>query len=158
MELRINCVRINHSRPVWLRSVYYGKTRLYKKKHILVQNKVKVKPHTFPRKSFEFFHNSRLIRQIQPNIFLKFRDLNRNWTQMACSPVRHLNHYTKLFSVLVWDYNWILFMHRWFCPIRLIHLIGRKSLHFETTRIYGICDRGVGLCLPPHRLQLLRNR
>ena len=27
-------------------------------------------------------------------------------------------------------------MHGWFCPIRLIHLIGRKSLHFEKTRLH----------------------
>ena len=26
-------------------------------------------------------------------------------------------------------------MHGLFCPIRLIHLIGRKSLHFEKTRM-----------------------
>ena len=82
--------------------------------------------------TFEFFHNSCLIRQIQQNkIYKKFRDLPRNWTQIACLTVRYLNHYTKLFSVLVWGYNWILFMLGWFCPIRLIHLIGRKSLHFE---------------------------
>ena len=83
-----------------------------------------------------FFHKSRLIRRIQQNkIYKKFRDLTRNWTQIACLTVRHLNHYTKLFSVPVWGYNWILFMLRWFCPIRLIHLIGRKSLHFEKTSV-----------------------
>ena len=38
------------------------------------------------------------------------------------------NHYTSKFSLLVWGCNWILFMHRWFCPI---HLIRGKSLHFE---------------------------
>ena len=26
-------------------------------------------------------------------------------------------------------------MRGWFCPIRLIHIIGRKSLHFEKTKI-----------------------
>ena len=36
-----------------------------------------------------------------------------------------------MFSVLVWGCNWILFIQWRFCPIRLIHLIGRKSLHFE---------------------------
>ena len=36
-----------------------------------------------------------------------------------------------MFSVLVWGCNWILFMHGWFYPIHLIHLIGRRSLHFE---------------------------
>ena len=87
-------------------------------------------------RSYEFFHNSRLIRRIQQNkIYKKFRDLTRNWTQITCLTVRHLNHYTKLFSVLVWGYNWILFMLGWLCPIRLIHLIGRIALHFEKTRL-----------------------
>ena len=54
----------------------------------------------------------------------KLRDLTRNWTNMACLAVRDFNHYTRMFSVLVWGCNWILFMHGWFCPIRLIHSIG----------------------------------
>ena len=79
----------------------------------------------------EFFHNSRLIRRIkQKEIFQKIRDLSRNWTHITCLAVRHLNHYTKLFSVLVWDCNSIILMGWWFCPICLIHLIWRKSLHF----------------------------
>ena len=83
-------------------------------------------------RAIEFFHNSRLIRGIQQNkIYKKFRDFTRNWTQIACLLVRHLNYYTRMSSVLVWGYNWFLFMHGWFCPIRLIHLIGRKSFHFE---------------------------
>ena len=60
--------------------------------------------------------------------------MSRNWTKISCLAVRHLNHYTKLFSVLVWDWNSIIFMHQWFCPI---HLIRRKSLHFEKkTRLF----------------------
>ena len=71
-----------------------------------------------------FCHNFRLIRRIQQNkIYKKFK--------IACLTIRQLNHYTRMFSVLVWGYSWILFMHGWFCPIRLINLIGRKSLHFE---------------------------
>ena len=85
---------------------------------------------------FEFFHNFRLIRRIQQNkIYKKFRDLTMNWTQIPYLDLRHLNHYTKLFSVLVWGHNWMLFMHGWFCPIGLIHLIGRKSLHFGKTSL-----------------------
>ena len=81
-------------------------------------------------------HNSRLIRRIQQNkIYKKFRDWTRNWTWITCLTVRHLNHYTRMFSVLVWGCNWILFMHGWFCPIHLIHLIGWKSLQFEKTRL-----------------------
>ena len=80
-----------------------------------------------PSYSFDFFHNSRLIRQIQQNkIYKKFRDLTRNWIQIACLTVRHLNHYTRMFSVLVSGWNWMLFMHGWFCPIHLIHQIGRN--------------------------------
>ena len=61
----------------------------------------------------------------------KFGNLTRDWTQITCLSVRHLNHYTRMFSVLVWGCNWNLFMHGWFCPIRLIYLIGPKSFHFE---------------------------
>ena len=39
-----------------------------------------------------------------------------------------------MFCVLVWDCNWILFMHG-FCPIHQIQLIVQKSLHFEKTRV-----------------------
>ena len=77
----------------------------------------------------EIFHNSRVIRRIQHNkIYKKFRDLTRTWTQITCLAVSHSNRYTRMFSKLLWDCNWVLFMHGWFCPI---HLIGRKSLHFE---------------------------
>ena len=58
-------------------------------------------------------------------------DLTRDRTWVTCLTVRHLNHYTRMFSVLVWGWNWILFMLGWFRPILLIHLIGRKLLHFE---------------------------
>ena len=45
-----------------------------------------------------------------------------------------------MFTVLVWVCNWILFMHGWFCPLHLIHLIGRKPLHFEKsyTVLFGL--------------------
>ena len=46
-----------------------------------------------------------------------------------------LTYYTKMFSVLVWGCNSILFVEGWFCPICVIHLIGRKSLHFDKTRL-----------------------
>ena len=62
--------------------------------------------------SIEFFHNSRLIRRIQQNkIYKKSIDLTRDWTWIPRLTVRHLNHYTTMFSVLVWGYDWILFMH-----------------------------------------------
>ena len=69
---------------------------------------------------------------------VKFIGLTRNWTQVTCLAVSHYNHYTRMFSVLVWSCNWILFMHGWWCPIHLIHLIGRKSLHFEKTRQWSL--------------------
>ena len=38
--------------------------------------------------------------------------------------------------MFVWDCNWILFMHGWFWPIRLIYLIRWKSVNFfKKTRI-----------------------
>ena len=45
--------------------------------------------------------------------------------------ISHSGLCTRIFSVLAWGRNWILSMHGWFCSIRLIHLIGRKSLYFE---------------------------
>ena len=42
----------------------------------------------------------------------------------------HSNQYTKMFSMLLWGCNWILFMHGWFCSICLTHLIGRKSVRY----------------------------
>ena len=47
------------------------------------------------------FHNSRLIRQIDKKII----DLTKDWTQNACLAVNHSNHYTRMFSVLVWLCN-----------------------------------------------------
>ena len=86
----------------------------------------------FKSTTFEFFHNFRLIRWIEQKIiYKKFGDMTKDWTQITYLAVRHFNHYTRMFSVLVWGCNWILFTHGWFCPIRLIHLIGWKSLHFE---------------------------
>ena len=78
------------------------------------------------------FHNSRLIRRIQPQkIYKKFRDLTRDWTQITCLSVSHSNHYARMFFMLVEGCYWILFMHGWFCPVHIIYLIGQKSLHFE---------------------------
>ena len=44
----------------------------------------------------------------------------------------------------MWECNWILFMQGWSCSIRLIHLIGRKSLHFEKTSIMAVFLSGQG--------------
>ena len=75
------------------------------------------------RGDIRVFHNSRLIRWIQQNNFYKNFRRDQAWNQGHL-----LNHYTRMFSVLVLDCIWILFMLGWFCPI---HLIRRKSLHFE---------------------------
>ena len=48
--------------------------------------------------------------------------------QITCLAVSHSNHYTRMFSVLLWGCDWILFTHWWFCPIRLIHLIFTSHL------------------------------
>ena len=72
---------------------------------------------------WSFFYNSSLIGRMHQQ---KNPKNSRGWTQITCLAVNHSNHYTRMFSVLVWGSNLILFMHGWFCPIRLIHLIGRK--------------------------------
>ena len=52
--------------------------------------------------SIEFFHNSHLIRWIeQKRIYKRIWDVTRNWTQINCLAVRHFNHYTRMFSVLL---------------------------------------------------------
>ena len=70
------------------------------------------------------FHDSRLITRIQQTKFTKKSD-----TWLGIEPDGHSNHY--MFSVLMWDSNWILFTCGWFFPIRLIHQIRLKSLDFE---------------------------
>ena len=80
-----------------------------------------------------FFSIILVIRWIQQNkIYKKIRDLTKDWTQIPCLAVIHSNHYTSMFSVLVWDYKWILSMHGWFCQI---HLIRWKSLHFRCSEL-----------------------
>ena len=87
--------------------------------------------HIFTSDLYRFnraFHNSRLIRRIQQKeIYKQFRHFSRDWTQIACLAVRHINHCTKMFSVLVWDCNSIIFMHEWICPICIIHLFILKK-------------------------------
>ena len=90
--------------------------------------------HSICSATMEFFHNSHLIRRIQQ----KKRNLQKipkNWNskkfQISCLTAMHLNYYTKPYTVLVWGCNSMIFMHGWFWPIHLIHLIGWKSLHFE---------------------------
>ena len=49
-----------------------------------------------------FFHNSRIIGRIEQKLFSKkIRGMTRDWTQITCLTVRHFNHYTWMFSVLV---------------------------------------------------------
>ena len=78
-------------------------------------NKIELRRRELDRwtiETFEVFNNSCLIRQIlQSNIYKKFRDA-RDWTQMACLVVSHSDHYTRMFSVLVWECNWILNFQR----------------------------------------------
>ena len=52
------------------------------------------------------FQKSPLIRWTQK----KIRDLTQGWTHIACLAVSHSNHYTRMFSVLVWECNWILIL------------------------------------------------
>ena len=44
--------------------------------------------------------------------YQKLANLTRDWTQVACTRVRHVNHYTKVSSVLVWNCKWIP-IHAW---------------------------------------------
>ena len=93
-------------------------------------------PYVWSEATIDLFHNSSLIRWIKQNkIYKHFRDLTNDWTKIAWLAFSHSNHYIRMFSGLMWGYNWILFMHGWFSPIRLIHPIRWKSLHFEKSRM-----------------------
>ena len=84
-----------------------------------------------------FFHNSRLIRWIQQDkIYKKILDQGLNPDRLLSCQQRS-NHYTGMIFVFVWGCNWILFVYGWFCPICIIHLIGRKSSHFEKNIKYS---------------------
>ena len=62
-------------------------------------------------KNHRVFHNSRLIRWIQQDkIYQKNWRFGQGLNQIACWAVSHSSHYTRMFSVLVWGWNWILFM------------------------------------------------
>ena len=85
-------------------------------------------------KSQELWHSSFFIILVLLDEFNKIKftkksiDLTRDWTKLTFLAISQSNHYTRMFSVLVWGLNWIWFIHVWFCPIRLIQLIGRKSV------------------------------
>ena len=94
--------------------------------------------------TIKLFHNFRLIRQIQwEKITKNIRHLTRNWTQTACLTVRHFNHYTRMFSVLVWGCNWILFMHGWFFLSNASNLSywTKISSFWKKTRMIPPCER-----------------
>ena len=75
--------------------------------------------------------------------YKKFGDMTRDYTQITCLAVKHFNHYTRIFSVLVWGCNWMLFMNGWFCPI-CFNSSGLKSLHFENKLDRWILSRSCG--------------
>ena len=78
-------------------SGYIAKTIV--KSSVVIQTKYIT---NIPVHTVEFFHNSRLIRRIQ----------QKDWSQINCLTVSLSNHYTRMFSVLVWDCKWIL-VHAW---------------------------------------------
>ena len=95
--------------------------------------KIRVLPFHYNSKTIEVFHNSSLIRRLQQNkIYQKIRGLTKDLTTITC----YSNHYTRMISMLVRGCNWILSMHLWFCPIRLIHPIRCISLHFEKKLVW----------------------
>ena len=73
----------------------------------------------------QVFQNYRLIPKKQ------IPKKSETWTQIACLAVSQSNHYTKMFSGLLWGCNWFIFIYAWFCPIRAIYLNGQKFHHFE---------------------------
>ena len=61
----------------------------------------------------------------------KISNLIKDWIHISCSVVSNSNHNTRIFSVLVWVGNWLLF-HAWVILSNLFNSsFGQKSLHFE---------------------------
>ena len=72
-------------------------------------------------KEDQVFHGYFILELLNYKIkFTKNQWVERGFT---CLSVTHSNHYT----VLVWGCSWILFIHGWFCPVRLIRW---KTLDF----------------------------
>ena len=106
----------------------------------------------FSTKTFEFFHNSHLIRQSQQNKLQKIQTLDQLLNPDHLLAVSHYNHYTRMSSAVVLGCNWILFIHERSCPIRLI---GQKSLHFEKkTRLSILWQKYKKNSLDPTESQL----
>ena len=40
----------------------------------------------------------------------KLIELDKDWTQITNPAVNHSNHYTRKFSILVWDYKFVNFI------------------------------------------------
>ena len=59
----------------------------------------------------------------------KMKDSAKHWTQVVWLAVIHSNHYTRMFSVLVWDCKWIL-IHVWVILANLTN----SSDNFEKDR------------------------
>ena len=80
----------------------------------------------------------------------KFWDLTRNWIPVACLVVRHFNHYTRMFSVLVWGYNWIL-IHAWVILSNSSKSPNWTKIYsfWKKTRLYHVKDCWIaqGFCL-----------
>ena len=112
---------------IYVKQVFYSELPIFPLSQITYYHKPWWTDQFDISNTFELFHNSRLIRQIEQNNFKKNRDFTRDWTHIACLAVSHSNHYTRMFSLLLWGCrsNWILFMHQWFCPIE------RKSFHYS---------------------------
>ena len=80
----------------------------------------------------EFFHNSRLIRQI---LQIKFPKKLQTWPGIEPGSLDWLSGtLTITLECFLWmceTVNRSWFMHDWFCLIHLVHLIGWKSLQYK---------------------------
>ena len=93
--------------------------------------------------AFEYFHNSHLIGRIQQNkIYKKLETWSGIEPGIACVTVRHINHYTRMFFVLVWGCYWFPFF-AWVILSNLSNLSNwtKISSFWKKTRLCW-CDDG----------------
>ena len=92
---------------MWVNQIGHSKTRSNFGTEGVTQHSGLTYNHYCKSKTLKFFHNSCLSRWCQQNL-QKIGDLTKDWDQITCLAATHSNHYTRMYTVLMWGCNWIL--------------------------------------------------
>ena len=96
-EIFLDFVMSTHSQYITYRRTYF------------------IQKHIFSSRQSIFFIILVLLDQINKIKFTKNSDTWQGIEPTTCLAVWHPSHCTRMFSMLVLDYNWLLLMYRWFC-------------------------------------------